>query len=357
MSEDKLGVGIVGCGVISEAYARDMKAFPELELVGMTDLLPERAQKLAEKHGGRVYPRLADMLADEGIDVVLNLTIHHAHYAVTRQCLEAGKHVHSEKPLAMTYEEARELVELAEQRGLRLSAAPFTVMGEAAQTAWKAIREERLGQVRLVYAEVNWGRIEVWHPEPQPFYEVGALFDVGVYPLSILTAMFGPARKVSAYGTVLWPERVTKRGLPFTINVPDFVVTMIEMANGVVVRLTTNFYVTQQGQQAGIEFHGDIGSLYLPSWHMYNANVQYGAFNQPYEPVPLVREGFNGLQYAYSLHDMAEAIANGRPHRASGEQAAHIVEILCAATEAMKTGTPVLLTSTFTPPEPMEWAR
>jgi predicted dehydrogenase len=297
------------------------------------------------------------MLADEEIELVVNLTIHHAHYEVTKQCLEAGKHVHSEKPLAMRYEEAKELVELAQQRGLRLSASPFTVMGEAQQTAWKLIREGKLGKVRLVYAESNWGRIEVWHPEPTPFYEVGALFDVGVYPLAILTAMFGAAQQVWAYGTILKRDRVTKRGVPFQIEVPDFMVTMLEMANGITIRLTTNFYVSQKGQQAGIEFHGDAGSLYLPSWHMFNAAVQFAEFDKPYEPVELCKEPFNGLHWGYAVRDMAYALANGRPHRASGEQAAHVVEILCAATEAMKTGKPIRLRSTFTPPEPMEWAR
>jgi predicted dehydrogenase len=356
MNEVKLRVGVVGCGVISDAYARDMGTFPEIELVGVTDLLPERAEKLASKYDCRLYPTLADMLADEAMDLVVNLTIHHAHYLVTRQCLEAGKHVHSEKPLAMTYEEAKELVELAHQRGLRLSASPFTVMGEAQQTAWKFIREGKLGTVRVVYAEVNWGRIEVWHPEPQPFYEVGALFDVGVYPISILTAMFGPAQKVWAFGTLLKPDRVTKRDVPYRIETPDFMVTMLEMANGIVVRLTTNFYVSQQSQQTGIEFHGDAGSLYLASWHMFNSEVKLAEFDKPYEPVPLVREAFDGLHWGYSLRDMAHAIADGRPHRASGEQAAHVVEIVCAATKAMETNSPVTLTSTFTPPEPMEWA-
>jgi predicted dehydrogenase len=89
---------------------------------------------------------------------------------------------------------------------------------------------------------------------------------------------------------------------------------------------------------------------------MIKTDVSFYEFDKPYELIPPVREASNGLHWGYSLRDMAYAIANGRPHRATGEQAAHVVEILCAVTEAMKTGTPVMLTSTFTPPEPMEWA-
>ena len=165
--------------------------------------------------------------------------------------LNAGKHVHSEKPLAMTYAEAKALVDLAQAKGLRLSCSPITFMGEAQQTAWKAIREGRLGPVRVVYAEANHGRIESWHPNPEPFYQVGALFDVGVYLLTLVTTMFGPARRATAYATVLYPDRVTKEGRPFHIATPDWVVAAVELANGTVVRLTTNFYVERPGQAEG----------------------------------------------------------------------------------------------------------
>src|SRR6185295_17646095 len=136
-------------------------------------------------------------------DIVINLTVHHAHYQVTKRALEAGKHVYSEKPLALTSSEARELVTLAASRGLRLGCSPSTFLGEAQQTAATVIRSGRLGPVRAVYAEVNWGRIETWHPAPAPFYDVGVLVDVGVYPLTLLTAFLGPARRVQASGGLL----------------------------------------------------------------------------------------------------------------------------------------------------------
>ena len=233
-----VGVAIIGCGNIAGHYARDLAAYDEIHLCGMTDLDLARAEAMTDEHGGRVYPSTEALLDDPSVDIVVNLTIHHAHYAVTRQCLEAGKHVFSEKPLALTYEEARSLVDLADQKGLRLGCSPFTFMGEAQQTAWKQIREGRLGAVRVAYAEVNWGRIESWHPNPAPFYDVGALYDVGVYPLTLLTTIFGPARRVRAYGTVLYPDRVTTEGQPFHIETPDFMLTTVEWPDGLVVRLT-----------------------------------------------------------------------------------------------------------------------
>jgi predicted dehydrogenase len=356
MSDKKLGVAIIGCGNIAAPYARDLAAYPQTELVGVTDLEFARAKDLAEKYHCRAYRSAEEMLADEAVDLVVNLTIHHAHTEVVTRCLEAGKHVHSEKPLSLTYEEAAGLVKLAKEKGLRLGCSPFTFMGEAQQTAWKMIKEDQLGPVRVVYAEVNHGRIESWHPAPGPFYQVGALFDVGVYPLTILTAMFGPARKVLAYGRVLYPDRVTKEGIAFHIDTPDFVVAAIELQNGTLVRLTTNFYVSGQTKQRGIEFHGDLGSLHLSSWQVFDASVEFAEFGKAYQPVSLIKEPNHGTECGRAVLDMTAAIREGRPHRATGEQAAHVVEILCAVAKSVESGQPVEIQSDFVAPAMMEWA-
>jgi predicted dehydrogenase len=324
-------------------------------LAGVSDLLPERAEALASKHDCTPFESLESLLQDEQVELVVNLTIHHAHYEVTKQLLEAGKHVYSEKPLAMSYEQARELVELARERGLRLGCSPFTWMGEVQQTAWKAIREGTLGPVRVAYSEVNWARIETWHPAPQPFYDVGALWDVGVYPLTLLTAFFGPVRRVVAYGTLLHPERVTKHGTAFRIETPDFVVSLLELSNGTVVRLTTNFYVTNHSRQQGIEFHGDLGSLHLSSWQDFDGTVEVAPFGKPYEPHPLIRES-RGTQWGFGVEEMAHAMLAGRPHRATGEQAAHVVEVLAAISTSYEREEPVEVHSDFPRPAPLEWA-
>jgi len=357
MVEKKLRVAIVGCGNIAGPYAKTLKPYEHIELVGATDLIPQRAKDLVARYGGVAYPTLDDLLADETVEVVINLTIHHAHPTVIARCLNAGKHVHSEKPLAMTYAEARALADMAEAKGLRLSCSPITFMGEAQQTAWKVIREGRLGKVRLVYAEVNHGRIEAWHPNPEPFYKVGVLFDVGVYPLTLLTTMFGPARRVVAYGTVLHPDRVTKDGVPFHIDTPDFVVAAVELADGPVARLTANFYVGgHSSKQRGLEFHGDLGSLHLGCFQEFSAPVAFARYGQRYEPVPYVKEPFKEIEWGRALAEMADAMAAGRPQRATGAQAAHVVEILCAITTSFQQGGPVEIQSEFTPPAPMEWA-
>src|SRR5688572_19173201 len=140
VAEQKLRIAIAGCGNIAGPYAKTMQPYEQIELLGAVDIDPQRARDFVATYGGQAYESLDELLADDAVDAVVNLTIHHAHPAVITQCLNAGKHVHCEKPLAMTYEEAKQLVELAEATGLRLSCSPITFMGEAQQTAWKVIR-------------------------------------------------------------------------------------------------------------------------------------------------------------------------------------------------------------------------
>jgi predicted dehydrogenase len=354
----RIRVGIVGCGNIAGPYARDIASKANLELVALTDLDPARAEALAAEHGGRAVPTVDDLLGEK-VDLVVNLTFQGSHAAITRRSLDAGKHVHSEKPLALSSIEAWDLVDLARARGLRLGCSPFTLMGEAQQTAWRELRSGRLGTIRAVFAEVDWGWIETWHPAPVPFYEVGALIDVGVYPLTILTAVLGPARTVQSFGRTLKPDRVTKDGTHFRIDAPDFQVTLLELEGGVVVRLTTSFYVGQHARNhAAVDFHGDKGSLWLGHFSEFDAPVEFSRFGDrtPWKPVSLVRPATVQMDWARGVEDLALAIAEDRPHRATGEQAAHIVDIFMAAAESLRTGAAVKLASSFPAPAPMPWA-
>lgn len=353
-----LGIGIVGTGNIAGGYARDAITHPEIRLVAATDIDPARAARFAAEHGCRSDSSLDELLADPEVDIVVNLTVHQAHHAVTKAALEAGRHVYSEKPLALSSEDAAELLALARARNVRLGCSPSTFLGEAQQTVAALVRGGRLGIVRAVYAEVNWGRIETWHPAPAPFYEVGALVDVGVYPLTLVTTMLGPARSVRAWGWELMPERRTIGGASYRIGRPDLAVLAVELEGGCVLRLTTSFYVGRPSKQLGtIELHGDEASLLLGSFQDFDASVEIGPAGGAYEPVELVRSPFAGIAWARGVAEMAAAIDEGRPHRASAEQAAHVVEIIDAASASMAAdGRRIAIASTFSPPPLMPWA-
>ena len=139
MTDNKISIGIVGCGNIAETYLEQITNYNNVHLVGLTDIVSERAQGLAAIYNCTVYPDLGTMIADEKIDLVVNLTIHHVHAKIIEQILQAGKHVYTEKPLALKYKDAKRLVDLAEKKNLRLSSAPITYMGEAQQTAAQKI--------------------------------------------------------------------------------------------------------------------------------------------------------------------------------------------------------------------------
>ncbi|MBL8095557.1 MAG: Gfo/Idh/MocA family oxidoreductase [Anaerolineales bacterium] len=349
-----LRLAIIGCGNIAPAYTAAIKTHPELAIVGFFDLDRTRAQALADVHGGRVFATLDEALADPEVEVIVNLTIFNAHFDVSRRALEAGKHVYSEKPLTLAAADARMLVDLAAARGLRLAGAPITFLGAAAQTAGRLIRAGELGEVRVIYAEVNHGRIETWHPNPAPFYAVGPMLDVGVYPLTLTTSILGPAARVTALGKTLLPERRTKDGQPFTITAPDFYLAAIELACGAVMRLSVNFYVDGHSHGAeSIEFIGDAAKLWLSGWFAPEAEVKLAPFEGDYERVVVADVPAPGpFDWAMGLVDLALSMRTGSPQRVTGEQAAHIVEILEAVNRSAAEGRPIEIASRFTPPPP-----
>ena len=354
-----LGVAFVGCGNIAGPYADSLKAHPDrATIVGAYDIASTARDGFAQKYDCAVYGDFDALLSDDRVDLVANLTSHYAHAEVSRTCLEAGKHVHSEKPLALARDEANGLVALARERGLRLSCATFTFLGEAQQTAAKAIRDGLLGEVRVVYAEMNWNRIEMWHPSPESFYAagVGPLFDVGVYPLGVLANALGPVARVTGFGRVVLPQRETTAGKKFTCEAPDIMVGGLEFEGGAVGRLTTSFYVGLS-QQRGIELHGDLGSLTLDAVG-FNAPVKHRALTEDeWADLPPIREPSAGVEWGRAIFDVADALAEDRPHRASGELAAHVVDICCSVAESAAEGRPVEVTTSFDPPEPMPWAQ
>jgi predicted dehydrogenase len=179
--------------------------------------------------------------------------------------------------------------------------------------------------------------------------------DVGVYPLTILTAMFGPARRVHAYGATVEPERVTLDGTRFSLETPDFNVALVELESGVVVRLTATFWV-RPGRQRGFELHGDESSLYLASWGEFDSRLDLSANGEDYTPVPLLREPYRGIEWSRPLGDLADAVESGRPHRAGAEHAAHVVELLNAIARSAREGGVIRVESGFPQPAPMEWA-
>lgn len=345
---EPLRVAVIGCGDIAPAYGRDISAHPALALVGAFDRNPPRVARFAAAWGGAAYRSFEDLLADPDVEAVVNLTRQAAHAEVTGRCLRAGKHVYTEKPMALRYEECRELVDLAAEHGVGLASAPSTYLGDAQQAARELVRSGSLGQVRVIYAEANWGQIERWHPRPLDFYAAGPTFDVGVYPATIVTEFFGPAASVRAAGTVLLEQRTTVDGTVFTVDTPDFVTAYVQLVSGPVMRLTCSFYVDSASRQKGLEIHGDDAALLLDSWFYFDSPVYRVPRGAAPEPVPIPAGAAHDVDYSRGLAELAAVVRAGCPGRASGPHAAHVVEILEAIATSARTGQAVSLTSTFT---------
>jgi predicted dehydrogenase len=358
---DPLRVAIVGCGNISGGYANSLKQKPEqVTITGATDVNPARAQTFAETHNVKAYPDLAAALADEQVEAIINLTAHHAHAEVTCAALEAGKHVHSEKPLAGTLADGQRCVDLAEQRGLRLSCSPFTFLGEAQQTLLRAKNEGKIGRVLAAYSEMNWGRIENWHPNPEGFYQPGSgpLLDVGVYALTVLTTVLGPVRRVTGFAGVTLPERTIARGpnagATFTVTTADQVVGGLEFEEGTLGRLTASFVVRGTKQASGTELHGETGSLFLSSNHDFNGRVEhYSNDGGDWEPMPYVADPFPGVEWGRAVFELADSLRTGSVQHCTGQQALHVLEVCLGILQSAENGRPVEIGSRFTPPTPV----
>ena len=335
----------MGCGFIAQQYAEAAAAHDALDLVATADLVPERAEQLADAFGGTAYSDLDTLLAQSDAECVVNLTIHHAHAPVTRQCLEAGRHVFSEKPLALDPGEARSLVALADAHGVRLGCAPISLAGDAQQLAGRYLREGRCGSLRMAYANCNLGRLTEWNDNPEPFLRIGPLFDGAVYPLTVLTGLLGPVRRVVTAHQSLLLDTYTHDGATFSVDTPDHTMAVLDFGDGVQAQLTASMYVPYQTKHFNsIEFHGDDGSLFLRNCGELDASdrkaVQFARLGTPYRPVPIPHPA-TAHSYASALVDMAAAIRDGRPPITSGRQAAHVVGIIDAIAQCAASHRPV----------------
>jgi predicted dehydrogenase len=372
-------IAIVGCGFVAEYYIKTLFGYPELELVGCMDCDQDRAAKFSTYYSVPAYHSLKELLQYSNAEIILNLTNPRSHYEISKLCLEAGKHVYSEKPLAMEMLQAEELVKLAEQKGLQISSAPCSLLSETAQTIWKALREKIVGKVRLVYAEMDDGLVHKlaykhWLNEsgtPWPYkdeFEVGCTLEHAGYYGTWLTAFFGPAETVTAFSSCLIPDKETGITLEPS-NSPDFSVACIKFTSGVVARLTCSIVAPHDHR---LRIIGDDGNLEIEDCWYYDSpvfirrmlRIRGRIFVNPFKQrYPLVKKppkfGYKSshrMDFCRGVAEMATAIIEKRTCRLSPHFCLHNNELVLAIHNALETGAPVKLSSTFDPIQPMWWA-
>ena len=374
-----MNLAIVGCGFVADYYLATATLHPELVIVGIHDRVAERAAALGAAYGLPVYPTLHDVCKDARVEMVLNLTNPRSHYEVSKAGLLAGKHVYSEKPLAMTMVEATELVAIAEQRGLRLASAPCSVLGETAQAVLKALREKAVGTVRVVYAEMDDGMVHrmnyrSWKSVsgvPWPYkdeFEIGCTLEHAGYYLTWLVAMFGAAESVTSFASVQVPDKVP--GETLSMVSPDFSVACILFRSGVVARLTCGILAPHDHVMKVV---GDDAVLYVPdSWDYRSPvyvrrwiTIRRKTFLSPWRdkralaraPYGAIRtKGSQSMDFCRGPAELAAAVKAGRPSRLSAQFALHVTELALAIHDAPRHGSSHRMATDVEAIEPMPWA-
>ncbi len=372
-------IAIVGCGFVADLYMLTLPLHPELELVGVMDRNPERARRFSETWGSRIYASFEELLDDRSVELVLNLTNPTSHYEVSRACLLAGKHVYSEKPLASKLEEAEALVELAEERGLYLSGAPSRLLGDTAQTMWKALRENAIGQPLLAYAEMDDGLVhrmayKKWISRsgaPWPYideFQTGCTVEHAGYCLTWLAAFFGPAESVAGFSAVAVRDK--KLDEPLAIDAPDFSVACIRFASGMIARMTNSIVAPEDHS---IRIFGEDGVLsvedcWKPAQPVHlKKRIQIAGrsvlppvalrakpVRDPYLPKPA--KPLKKVDYCLGPVELVNAVRDRRPSRLSARFCLHITELTLATHESIDAGRNVVIKSRFDPIAPMPWA-
>lgn len=375
---------MVGCGYVADSYRHCLSLHADsLNLVGVFDRDAERLEAFRACWGDRVYRSLDEMLDDRHVDIVLNLTDPESHFAVTQAAIAAGKHVYTEKPLAMTFDQAVALRDAARAAGVRMGAAPCNMLGEAAQTVWSALRRGSIGRPVLAYAELDDGMVHranysqwvsrsgrVWPARGE--FETGCTFEHAGYALSVFAALFGPVRKVTAFSALLIPDKRTEP--PLGHAAPDFSVGLLEFDGGVVARLTNSIVAPYDHRMRIV---GETGSLEMREPWDYACPVvlrrpaetrvarlmerRFGGWGgerlKPARPTPF--RGGNGrptMDFMRGVAELAEAVRLGRRSRLDEDFAVHVTEVTEMLQYPERFERPATVRSTFAPIAPMDWA-
>ena len=351
-------VGIIGCGNISDIYFENCGAFDILEVVACADLILDRAKEKAEKHGVKKACSVKKLLEQKSIEIVVNLTVPNAHASVALAALRAGKSVHSEKPLAVTSEDGRKLLDLAAKKKLLVGAAPDTFLGAGLQTCRKLIDDGWIGEPVAATAFMLCHGHENWHPDPAFFYKAGGgpMFDMGPYYLTALVSLLGPVQRVCSSTRITFAERTItsepKYGTKVTVNTPTHIAGVMDFANGAVGTIVTSFDVWAS-ENPCIEIHGTTGSMQVPDPNGFGGPVRVRrAGASQWQETPLTH-GFEENSRGIGVADMAYALRTGRRHRTNEALAYHVLDVMHAFHDSSDQGKHAILASTCERPAPL----
>jgi predicted dehydrogenase len=344
-------VGIIGCGNISGIYLENGKVFDAFDIVAVADIDMSRAEARAAEYNIERACTVEELLADPEIEIVISLTIPAAHAEVAIQAVTAGKTVYTEKPLSVTREDGKRLIALAKEKGVRVGCAPDTFLGGGIQTCRKLIDDGWIGRPVAATAFMPSHGPESWHPNPIFFYQVGGgpMFDMGPYYLTALVNLLGPVKRVTGSAQISFPERtVTNQwnyGDKLKVETATHIAGVMDFQNGAVATIITSFDIWAANLPR-IEIYGSEGSLSVPDPNTFGGPVllRRGGTAE-WREMPL-SHGFTKNSRGLGVADMASALRSGRPHRANGDLAYHVLDLMHAFHDASREDRHIYLEST-----------
>lgn len=353
-------IGIIGCGAIAGQYLDTFARTPAVELVAVADLDPNRSGAAAARSGA-VAMSVDELLADPGVQTVVNLTVPAVHAEVAMRVISAGKNVYGEKPLAATTSQAREVLVAAERAGVRVGCAPDTVLGTGIQTARKAIDQGVIGTPVAATATMVTPGHERWHPDPDFYYQPGGgpLLDMGPYYVTALITMLGPVTSVIGTSSRARDSRTInsgpRAGERIDVHVDTHVTGVLAHASGALSTLVMSFDVVAT-TAAKLEVHGDRGSLVVPDPNRFAGDVRLRVLGADgWETLP-VSAGYEDAGRGVGLADLA-ATPDGDEPRAGGVLALHVLDVLESVLESAATGRRVVLGSHCERPDAVPLSR
>ncbi len=363
--KEKLGVGIIGCGNISAAYLRLAPLFKGIEVVAVADQSASAAEARANEFGVRALT-VDGLLADQAADIIVNLTVPAAHVEVSIKALAAGKHVYSEKPLALSLGDGKRLLDLANSNGLRVACAPDTFLGGAHQQVRAAIDAGDIGTVVSGTAHVMGHGMEHWHPNPDFFFQPGGgpVLDMGPYYIAALINLIGPVKRVAALTGAGRKSRTIssapRMGEMIPVNVATTAHALLQFASGALVTFSASWDVYAH-KHPNMEIYGSAGALLVPDPNFFGGEIFEAGTDAQLKPLagwnhPLGvanQESSHGPVANYrtaGLADLAAAIRDNRDARCSIERTLHGVDVMTGILRSGETASFVDMTTTCTRP-------
>ncbi|MBX3080663.1 MAG: Gfo/Idh/MocA family oxidoreductase [Anaerolineae bacterium] len=354
MAENKVKIGFIGVGNIHKQYMQGVGMYPILEVAMLADLNVELAKQKAAEYNVPKAGSVEEMLADPEIELVINLTIPNVHSAVSIAAINAGKHVYSEKPLGVTRAEGKAVIDAANAKGVLVGCAPDTFLGGGLQTCRYLIDSGAIGTPVAATAFMAGHGPESWHPNPFFYYAKGGgpVLDMGPYYLTALVHLLGPARRMAASTRMTFPERIATsqmhNGTKIPVEVTTHSTSVIDFQSGAIATMIMSFDIWAH-HLPRIEIYGSEGTLSVPDPNTFGGPVSIKkAGESDWHEFALTHE--SKMLRGVGPADMAYAIRTGRPHRASGQMAYHVLDMMCAFDDSSEQGKHITLSTTCDQP-------